>query len=161
MRSLKPTNGALGQFGPLAVGDYVLEGHAKGFKDAQLPARVKPGETTLELEMTRATLITGQVFDPYGRPAPHVSVLVQPTGDTQQADEEGRFTLAVPSPGLYSLHAHHSQWGGGQVKVTAPADGVALNLDPGGRGGDGALRGPARGGRGRGAVGGQGGHLPQ
>lgn len=130
VRSLKLSNGALGQFGALAVGDYVLEGHAKGFRDAQLPVRIKPGETALELELTRATIITGQVLDPYGRPAPHVSVLVQPTGDTQSADEEGRFTVAVPTPGLYVLHAHHSQWGGGEVKVTAPADGVALNLEP-------------------------------
>ena len=130
VHSLKPSTGALAQFGPLAVGEYVLEGHAKGFRDAQLPARIKPGETTLELEMTRATLITGQVMDPYGRPAPHVSVLVQPTGDAVNADEEGRFSVAVPTPGLYELHAHHSQWGGGQVKATAPADGVVLELAP-------------------------------
>ena len=37
------------------------------------------------------------------------------------ADADGRFTAQVPTPGLYELHAHHSEWGGGQVKVTAPA----------------------------------------
>ena len=126
----KPSTGALVQFGPLAVGDYVLEGRAKGYRDAQLPARVKPGETALELEMTPATLISGQVLDEYGRPAPNVSVLVQPTGDSVLADEEGHFAAAVPTPGLYELHAHHSEWGGGQVKVTAPADGVKLGLEP-------------------------------
>jgi protocatechuate 3,4-dioxygenase beta subunit len=130
IQSQKPSTGALVQFGPLAVGDYVLEGRAQGYRDAQLPARVKQGETVLELEMARATLIAGQVLDPYGRPAPNVSVLVQPTGDSVQADAEGHFTAAVPTPGLYELHAHHSEWGGGQVKATAPAEGVKLELEP-------------------------------
>jgi protocatechuate 3,4-dioxygenase beta subunit len=131
IQSQKPSTGALVQFGPLAVGDYVLEGHAEGFRDAELPARVKPGETTLELELARATLISGQVLDQYGRPAPNVSVLVQPTGDTVLADAEGRFSAPVPTPGLYELHAHHSEWGGGLAKATAPAEGVKLELEPG------------------------------
>jgi protocatechuate 3,4-dioxygenase beta subunit len=129
LQSQKPATGALAQFGPLAMGDYVLEGRAKGYRDAQLPARVKPGETTLELELASATLISGQVLDEYGRPAPNVSVLVQPTGDSVLADAEGHFSAAVPTPGLYELHAHHSEWGGGQMKVTAPADGVKLELE--------------------------------
>jgi hypothetical protein len=130
IQSQKPSTGALVQFGPLALGDYVLEGHAKGYQDGQLPARVKAGETTLELELARATVISGQVLDPYGRPAPNVTVLVQPTGETVLADGEGHFSAAVPTPGLYELHAHHSEWGGGQVKVTAPAEGVKLGLEP-------------------------------
>ncbi|WP_257457293.1 carboxypeptidase regulatory-like domain-containing protein [Archangium lipolyticum] len=130
LQSQKPSTGELVQFGPVAVGDYVLEGRAKGFKDAQLPAKVKPGETELELELARATMISGQVLDQYDRPAPNVSVLVQPTGDTVLADADGHFTAAVPTPGLYELHAHHSEWGGGQVKVTAPAEGVRLGLEP-------------------------------
>lgn len=130
VQTQKPSTGALVQFGPLGVGDYVLEGKAQGYRDAQLPARVKPGETTLELEMARATLITGQVLDQYGRPAPNVSVLVQPTGDAVVSDAEGHFTAAVPTPGLYTLHAHHSEWGGGQVKATAPAEDVKLELEP-------------------------------
>ncbi|HEX8825336.1 MAG TPA: carboxypeptidase-like regulatory domain-containing protein, partial [Archangium sp.] len=130
IQSQKPSTGALVQFGPLAVGDYVLEGRAQGFRDAQLPARVKPGETTLELELARATIISGHVLDQYGRPAPNVSVLVQPTGDTVLADAEGHFSAAVPTPGLYVLHAHHSEWGGGDVKATAPAEGVKLELEP-------------------------------
>jgi protocatechuate 3,4-dioxygenase beta subunit len=130
IQSQKPSTGALVQFGPLAVGDYVLEGKAQGYRDAQLPARVKQGETSLELELARATMISGQVLDQYGRPAPNVSVLVQPTGDAVTADGEGHFTAAVPTPGLYELHAHHSEWGGGQVKATAPAEGVKLELEP-------------------------------
>jgi hypothetical protein len=130
IQSQKPSTGALVQFGPLAVGDYVLEGKAQGYRDAQLPARVKQGETSLELELARATTISGQVLDQYGRPAPNVSVLVQPTGDAVTADGEGNFTAPVPTPGLYELHAHHSEWGGGQVKATAPAEGVKLELEP-------------------------------
>ena len=130
IQSEKAATGALVQFGPLAVGDYVLEGKAQGYRDAQMPARVKQGETTLELELARATLIRGQVLDQYGRPAPNVSVLVQPTGDAVTADGEGNFAAAVPTPGLYELHAHHSEWGGGQVKATAPAEGVKLELEP-------------------------------
>ncbi|HSP77050.1 MAG TPA: carboxypeptidase regulatory-like domain-containing protein, partial [Myxococcaceae bacterium] len=130
IESRKPSTGALVQFGPLAAGSYELEGRARGFQPSQLPARVKPGETTLELELARATLLSGQVLDVYGRPAPNVSVLVQPTGDTVLADGEGHFSVAVPTPGLYVLHAHHSEWGGGLAKATAPAEGVRLELEP-------------------------------
>jgi len=122
--------GALVTLGPLAAGDYVLMGEAEGFRDARLPARVKPGETPLELEMERATVISGHVLDVYGRPAPGVSVLVQPTGATVLADGDGRFVAQVPTPGLYELHAHHSEWGGGQLPVTAPATDVQLALEP-------------------------------
>lgn len=130
IRKERGSTGALVELGPLAAGDYVLEGHAEGFRDAQLPAKVVQGETTLELEMERATLISGQVLDEYGRPAPRVSVLVQPTGESALADGDGRFSAQVPTPGLYELHAHHSEWGGGQLKVTAPASGVQLSLEP-------------------------------
>ncbi|WP_191264027.1 carboxypeptidase regulatory-like domain-containing protein [Comamonas sp. JC664] len=130
IRNERGGTGALMTFGPLAVGDYVLAGQAEGFRATQLPARVKPGETQLELEMERATVISGRVLDVYGRPAPGVSVLVQPTGASVLADGEGRFTAQVPTPGLYELHAHHSEWGGGQLPVTAPATGVELALEP-------------------------------
>jgi hypothetical protein len=129
IRKEKASTGALVELGPLGVGDYMVSGHAEGFKDVEQPARVKAGETPMELEMTRATLISGQVIDEYGRPAPNVSVLIQPTGDNVIADVEGRFTAQVPTPGLYELHAHHSEWGGGKVKVTAPASGVRLELE--------------------------------
>ncbi|AGC46173.1 hypothetical protein MYSTI_04884 [Myxococcus stipitatus DSM 14675] len=129
VRRERGATGALVELGPLAVGDYLVEGKAEGFLEAQVPARVAKGETSLELELTRATLITGRVMDEYGRPAPRVSVLVQPTGDTVLADGDGRFVARVPTPGLYELHAHHSEWGGGEVKVTAPASGVELPLE--------------------------------
>lgn len=130
IRQQKAATGELVELGPLGVGDYVLQGHAEGFRDVELPARVKEGDTPLELEMTRATLVSGQVIDEYGRPAPNVSVLIQPTGDAVLADADGFFTAPVPTPGLYELHAHHSEWGGGKVKVTAPASGVRLELEP-------------------------------
>ncbi|SES72224.1 carboxypeptidase regulatory-like domain-containing protein [Stigmatella erecta] len=130
IRQEKAQTGALVELGPLGVGDYTLVGHAEGFRDVELPARVKAGETSLELEMTRATLISGQVMDEYGRPAPGVSVLVQPTGDAVLADADGHFSAPVPTPGLYELHAHHSEWGGGRLKVTAPASNVRLELEP-------------------------------
>ncbi|WP_375758841.1 carboxypeptidase regulatory-like domain-containing protein [Corallococcus exercitus] len=127
-RDAVPT-GALAELGPLAPGEYVLEGQAEGFTAAQLPARVAPGETPLELELAKATVIRGQVIDEYGRPASGVSVLVQPTGEVVNAGEDGRFTAQVPMPGLYTLHAHHSEWGGGSVQATAPATDVTLSLE--------------------------------
>ncbi|NBD13396.1 carboxypeptidase regulatory-like domain-containing protein [Corallococcus silvisoli] len=127
-RDAVPT-GALAELGPLAPGEYVLEGQAEGFTTAQLPARVAQGETPLELELAKALLITGQVIDEYGRPASNVSILVQPTGEVTHAGEDGRFAAQVPMAGLYTLHAHHSEWGGGSVQVTAPATDVTLSLE--------------------------------
>ncbi|MFZ5469439.1 MAG: carboxypeptidase regulatory-like domain-containing protein [Myxococcota bacterium] len=126
----KARTGELVSFGPFAAGDYLLTGTAEGFRPQSVPAVLKEGETTLELAMTRGTVISGRVLDEYGRPAPGISILVGPTGDSVLADAEGRFVAQVPSPGLYELHAHHSDWGGGLVRVTAPAQGVELHLEP-------------------------------
>ena len=79
--------------------------------------------------MTRrlGVLISGRVLDEYGRPAPGVSVLVSPTGDSVVSDAEGRFKAPVPSPGLYKLEAHHSDWGGGAVKVAAVVSSMVVS----------------------------------
>jgi hypothetical protein len=130
LRRERGATGALVELGPLVVGSYVLRARAEGFQDVERPVSVKAGETPLELELMRATLLSGQVLDAYGRPAPQVSVQLHPTGATVRTDEQGRFSAAVPTPGLYELRAHHSEWGGGKKKVTAPASGVRLELEP-------------------------------
>ncbi len=126
----KAKTGELAVLGPLGQGEYFLRGTAEGYRMADLPVKVRSGDANVELVLGRGTTITGRVLDEYGRPAPGISILVTPTGDSVIADAEGRFVAQVPSPGLYSLHAHHSDWGGGQVQVTAPASGVELHLEP-------------------------------
>jgi hypothetical protein len=130
LRSRRLDTGELLLVGPLAPGDYVLRASAEGYEDGRLPVTVSPGETPVTVTLTRGTVISGRVVDEYGRPAPGVSVLITPTGDNVLADAEGRFLARVPSPGLYGLHAHHSDWGGGELDVTAPKTGVELQLEP-------------------------------
>jgi len=127
--SRKAKTGEMVVFGPTGVGDYQVSAAANGFGSTLVPVVVKAGDATIEVTLTKSTMISGQVMDEYGRPAPGVSVLVNPTGDAVLADAEGRFHAKVPSPGLYSLHAHHSDWGGGEVKVSAPKDDVVLQLE--------------------------------
>lgn len=122
--------GELAFLGPVPVGDYVLAAEAQSFEAAELPVRVTPGELSVEVVMKKATLIRGRVMDVYGRPAPGISILINPTGTSVNADERGNFEAPVPSPGFYELQAHHSDWGGGEAQVTAPADGVELHLEP-------------------------------
>ncbi|MBS1151293.1 MAG: hypothetical protein H6Q89_2991, partial [Myxococcaceae bacterium] len=126
----KARTGELVGFGPVGQGDYLLRASALGFVAATVPVKVAGAEATVELQLQRGTAISGRVLDEYGRPAPGVSVLVTPTGDSVLADQEGKFVANVPSPGLYELHAHHSDWGGGNLKVTAPKAGVELQLEP-------------------------------
>lgn len=128
--SRKAQTGELALFGPLGVGEYQLKVTADGYQTVTLPVHVKPGETPIAVTMTKGTIISGRVIDEYGRAAPGISVLVTPTGDSIIADAEGRFVAPVPSPGLYELHAHHSDWGGGDLKVQAPKEGVELQLEP-------------------------------
>ena len=123
--------GEQGRLGPIAAGDYLVEVSAPGHRDLEQPVQVPRGERSLELMLQAAAVISGKVVDEYGRPAPDVAVLVMPGGDVPHTDAEGRFTVTLESPGLYSLHAHHSDWGGGSLKVTAPATDVVLQLDPG------------------------------
>jgi hypothetical protein len=127
----KAQTGELVLFGPLGAGEYVLRAAAVGYQPATLPVQVRAGaEGALTVTLTKGTVISGRVIDEYGRPAGGISVLVTPTGDSIFADGEGRFVAPVPSPGLYALHAHHSDWGGGDLKVTAPAADVELQLEP-------------------------------
>ncbi|MBX7098105.1 MAG: carboxypeptidase regulatory-like domain-containing protein [Myxococcaceae bacterium] len=122
--------GELVLLGPVAPGDYLLKAEAEGFTAVTQPVQVKAGETRLDLTLARGTVISGRVLDEYGRPAPRISVLITPTGDSVHADAEGRFVAVVPSPGQYGLHAHHSDWGGGELTVSAPKSGVELQLEP-------------------------------
>jgi protocatechuate 3,4-dioxygenase beta subunit len=122
--------GELAVLGPLGVGEYQLRASAAGYQSATVPVQLKAGETPIELTLTRGTIISGRVVDEYGRPAAGVSVLVTPMGDSFLADAEGKFIATVPSPGLYELHAHHSDWGGVDLKVTAPKEDVELQLEP-------------------------------
>lgn len=117
-------------FGPIGPGEYKLQGEAPGYQKAIIPVTVGAGQTSVVLTLSKGTTIAGHVLDEYGRPAAGVSVLISPTGDSVQSDADGAFMARVPSPGLYSLHAHHSDWGGGQKPVTAPAAGVELQLEP-------------------------------
>lgn len=126
----KAGTGELVVLGPVAHGQYTVIAEADGHQPAELPVRVDRGETQVELVMMRGTYIRGRVLDEYGRPAPRISVLVLPTGETVLADENGHFSVTVASPGFYELQAHHSDWGGGEAKVTAPAEGVELHLEP-------------------------------
>ncbi len=121
--------GDLGVLGPYGAGDYLVRASAEGFNAATMPVTVKAGETRVDVSLQKGTLISGKVIDEYGRAAPGVSVLVTPTGDNVLSDAEGKFRAPVPSPGLYSLHAHHSDWGGGEVKVQAPKADVVLQLE--------------------------------
>lgn len=128
--SARPATGALVLLGPVAPGDYVLKGSAEGFAPGSLPVQLTSGEVRVELQLAEQTVLAGRVLDEYGRPAPGVSVLVTPTGDNHVSDAEGRFVAPVPSPGLYTLHAHHSDWGGGSAQVQAPRRDVVLALEP-------------------------------
>ncbi|MGA9521760.1 MAG: carboxypeptidase-like regulatory domain-containing protein, partial [Myxococcaceae bacterium] len=116
--------------GPYPTGDYLLVAKADGFKTAEQPVKIGSGEAQVELVLSSGTFIRGRVLDEYGRPAPRISVLVNPTGDVAYADDQGQFSAEVPSPGFYELQAHHSDWGGGELQVTAPAEDVELLLEP-------------------------------
>jgi hypothetical protein len=116
--------------GPVAPGEYLVRAQADGFTSVTAPAKVTSAETAVEITLPKGTMIAGRVIDEYGRAAPGVSVLISPLGESALSGPDGRFKATVPSPGLYSLQAHHSDWGGGEVKVTAPKEGVDLQLEP-------------------------------
>lgn len=123
--------GEPGRLGPIAAGEYELHVEAPGHRELVQPVTIPVGERALEVTLERAFVITGTVVDEYGRPAPEVAVLVTPGGETPHSDRDGRFSITLESPGLYRLQAHHSDWGGGELKVTAPASDVVLQLAPG------------------------------
>jgi protocatechuate 3,4-dioxygenase beta subunit len=126
----KLQTGELAVLGPVATGDYLVRAQADGFAAATVPARVTQGESKLDVTLTKGTLIAGRVIDEYGRAAPGVSVLISPLGESAISGPDGRFRATVPSPGLYTLQAHHSDWGGGEQKVSAPKEDIELQLEP-------------------------------
>jgi hypothetical protein len=122
--------GELAVLGPVATGDYTIRAGAEGFTTVTVPAKVSSSESPVEITLVKGTVIAGRVIDEYGRAAPGVSVLISPLGESVVSGGDGRFRATVPSKGLYSLQAHHSDWGGGEVKVAAPKEGVELQLEP-------------------------------
>ena len=120
--------GAL-ELGPVARGECRVRVGADGFKSTDGAVVLTSAEQSMEVVLQRAVLIRGRVLDEYDRPAPGVSVLVQPSGRLAWSDAAGTFQATVPSPGSYTLNAHHSDWGGGTAKVEAPTDDARLQLE--------------------------------
>jgi Carboxypeptidase regulatory-like domain len=111
-------------------GDYLLSAEALGSRRAERPVHLGPGPSALSLALPDGIALSGEVVDADGRLLPGVSVVVSPTEVVARTDARGAFHLAVPSPGQYSLEAHHSDWGGAVKVVTAPAPSVRLRLEP-------------------------------
>ncbi len=121
--------GQLLEFGPIPQGDYFLGIEAKGFDRKTIPVAVDKPQVEIEVVLDVLPLLSGTVFDENGRPTPGVSVLLNPTGDVVASDALGAFRFSVPSLGLYTLSAHHSDFGGAELKSDAPQSGLELRLE--------------------------------
>ena len=112
------------------AGDYLLRAEAPGYRRAERPVHLSPGPSPLSLRLLDGLALSGRVVDGSGRPLEGVSVVVFPTEATARTNALGAFRVGVPSAGVYSLEAHHSDWGGAVQAVTAPAAPVLLRLEP-------------------------------
>jgi hypothetical protein len=112
------------------AGDYLLRAEAPGYQRAERPVHLAPGRSPLSLRLLDGLALSGRVVDGSGRPLAGVSVEVFPTEATARTNALGAFRVGVPSAGVYSLEAHHSDWGGAVQAVTAPAAPVLLRLEP-------------------------------
>lgn len=111
-------------------GDYLLRAEAPGYRRGQRPVHLAPGPSPLALSLAAGVALSGQVVDEDGRPLPGVSVVAFPTEVTTRSNALGTFRVGVPSAGAYVLEAHHSDWGGAVLSVTAPGVPVVLRLEP-------------------------------
>ncbi len=116
--------------GAVPPGDYLLSGRAPGFQRSERPVHLGPGPSTWRLALVNGLALSGHVVDAAGRPVPGVSVAVSPIHEVARSDGAGAFRLSVPSPGVYSLEAHHSDWGGAVQTVEVPSADVLLRLQP-------------------------------
>jgi Carboxypeptidase regulatory-like domain len=118
------------QLGEVEPGDYLLMAEAPGFRRSERPVHLGAGRSPLKLVLLDGVALSGHVVDSAGRPVPEVSVVVSPTNAVARSDGAGAFRLSVPGPGVYSLEAHHSDWGGAVQAVVVPAADVMLRLLP-------------------------------
>jgi hypothetical protein len=118
------------QLGAVAPGDYLVSAEAPGFRRSERPVRLGTGRVALRLSLEDGPLLAGHVLDAQGRPVPGVSVALSPTHEVAHSDDAGVFRLSVPGPGLYSLEAHHSDYGGAVSSVSVPTADVVLQLQP-------------------------------
>jgi hypothetical protein len=121
--------GELVEFGPLPQGSYFVGLEAKGFERKTVSVAIDKPQVEIEVVLDVLPTLSGAVFDENGRPTPGVSVLLNPTGDVAVSDGLGAFHFAVPSLGLYTLSAHHSDFGGAELKANAPQSGLELRLE--------------------------------
>lgn len=118
------------EFGDILPGDYLLSAQAPGFRRTERPVRLEPGTRTVRLALAEGVVLSGRVVDVEGRGVAGVSVVVSPTSALARSDGAGAFRVFVPSPGVYSVEAHHSDWGGALQKATVPGSPVLLALQP-------------------------------
>lgn len=130
LQTALPADGATATLGPVAVGDYHVRVSAPGFLQQDLPVKVKPGSTQVDMTLLRGIVVSGKVLDEYERPLPEVAVWVEPVRESAITDAQGRFTALVPTAGAYSLEVQHSLWGGAKAQVQAPATEVVLRMEP-------------------------------
>ncbi len=125
----KLKKGELAQLGPVADGEYRIVASADGFVSQIVPVTVDGAPVNVEVVLEPSVRLAGKVLDEYGRGAPGVSVLLRPTDEVALSDEAGAFHFDVPSSGQYELSAHHSDYGGVELKTLAPRADVELRLE--------------------------------
>ena len=97
---------------PVPPGDYLLSAEAPGFRRTERPVHISPGPNPFEFQLEEGTSLAGRVVDGAGQPVAGVSLVVSPVGVVGRSDAKGAFLLSVPGPGLYSVEAQDSEWGG-------------------------------------------------
>jgi protocatechuate 3,4-dioxygenase beta subunit len=118
------------ELAPVAPGEYLLGAGAPDFRHSERPVHLEVGSNAAELTLEEGPSLSGRVVDGHGRSVPGVSVVVSPVGGVTRSDADGAFRISVPGPGVYSVEAHHAEWGGAERTVTLPASDVVLELRP-------------------------------
>jgi hypothetical protein len=114
----------------LAAGGYLVSAEAPGYRRTERPVHLSSVPSASSLTLAEGIALSGQVVDAAGRPLSGVSVVVSPVEAVTRTDARGGFRLNVPSPGQYSIEAHHSDWGGAVQSVIAPSAPLRLRLEP-------------------------------
>jgi hypothetical protein len=115
---------------PVPPGDYLLAADAPGFQRSERTVHLRLGASRVSLAVAEGASLSGEVVDADGRPVPGVWVALSPTQGVTHTGAAGTFHVSVPGPGVYSLEAHHSDWGDAVQHVDVPSAPVTLRLEP-------------------------------
>ncbi|GMU60875.1 MAG: hypothetical protein AMXMBFR34_26380 [Myxococcaceae bacterium] len=118
------------RFTGVPEGEYTIQVHAEGFREASQQVDLAPGRNQVRVMLQRSGRLTGVVVDEAGQPVADAVVELASELTTAQTGDDGRFELEVVDLGDTPLNVWSAEAGSGKA-LARPGQDVTIRLRAG------------------------------